>query len=730
MSHDSQPPNPSPAPQAPRPTSRAAGATPTGAAGRFDRWSTAGLWVLLSLPALYQIGLFLYTVGARFGYDYDLEWMEGGMLHHAWRIAHGLTIYPKPSVEFIPFLYTPLYPATVALLGSVFGLSYQCARAVSLLGVAVVMVCLAGITYRSVKALSDGPIRPSLWTLGGAAAAAGLGLYASGYPWTYGWYDIARVDSMLMALVIGALYALQVWGPRSRHSQTLGGWFDWRIAVVAAILGVSFFAKQTGVIFVAAGGAILLVANWRAIPSYVAITGAIGLGGTYIYNKATDGWFWDYIFVYHQRHTSDIKRFWGAITRFWHHYPAMLCVVGLAAVALAVFYGVERRLPRTGKNFLYWGWVFFVGAMVSFIGLITQWSVMNAYIPAVLTGGIATAVSIVLLFEIAGQLGPRFQGAFSVVVLGVLAAQLYALRWEPKPYIPSDADEAAGHRLVEHIRQFDGDVFVPYFPWYAHLAGKPMTAHIMNIQDVTHLTPRHCPPPDKQKPGKSCIPLPEGGTTVAHLREKLRHKAWSLIILPSNPKYFGFRHDLTANYRPNQTLPKDEFPQPPTAHKLHGLAIWEPIGPTHRPKNARVIFDFEKPRLHGWKLTGKAWGRGPTSRPLPGQPTPGNFGGRRLMNSYHGGSHSTGTAISPPFAIRGSTLSLLVGGGDKPHVAVELRSLDGKVLRKARGQNSEIMRRVRWDVHQWKGQKVRLALVDHSRRGWGHLLVDEVWEFP
>ena len=64
-------------------------------------------------------------------YPYDLEWMEGGMLHHAQRIHGGLGIYVAPSIEFIPYLYTPLYPSLLALFGGAFGISYTLGRAFS-----------------------------------------------------------------------------------------------------------------------------------------------------------------------------------------------------------------------------------------------------------------------------------------------------------------------------------------------------------------------------------------------------------------------------------------------------------------------------------------------------------------------------------------------------------------------------------------------------------------------
>ena len=62
------------------------------------------VWVLVSLPGVALAWVLLYTVFARLGYPYDLEWMEGGLLTHSARIANGQGIYVTPSVEFVPYL--------------------------------------------------------------------------------------------------------------------------------------------------------------------------------------------------------------------------------------------------------------------------------------------------------------------------------------------------------------------------------------------------------------------------------------------------------------------------------------------------------------------------------------------------------------------------------------------------------------------------------------------------
>ncbi|HEY6173826.1 MAG TPA: hypothetical protein VIX73_05245, partial [Kofleriaceae bacterium] len=102
-------------------------------------------WIALALPALYQIALLVEAIAGRVAYPYDLEWMEGGLLHHALRIRLGLGIYVPPSADFIPYLYTPLYPTLLALFGGPFGVSYTLGRIMSIVG----LVGIAGTALAS-----------------------------------------------------------------------------------------------------------------------------------------------------------------------------------------------------------------------------------------------------------------------------------------------------------------------------------------------------------------------------------------------------------------------------------------------------------------------------------------------------------------------------------------------------------------------------------------------------
>ena len=57
--------------------------------------------VPLAVAALLLLRLGLVWA-ARAPYPFDLEWMEGGMLAHAWRLANGLPLYVEPGPKIPP----------------------------------------------------------------------------------------------------------------------------------------------------------------------------------------------------------------------------------------------------------------------------------------------------------------------------------------------------------------------------------------------------------------------------------------------------------------------------------------------------------------------------------------------------------------------------------------------------------------------------------------------------
>ena len=665
------------------------------------------LWLLLVGPGLYQLVLLGAAVFRRWLYPYDLEWMEGGMLAHALRVAEGQPLYAAPSVDFVPYLYTPLYPALLALLGKVTGLSYALGRAISILSMLAVCATLAFAVVR------EGRDK----VIGAVGAACAIGFFAATYPWVEGWYDLVRGDTLFLAMGVVGLALLRAWA--GRPAAGWGGFWHPRTMIAGAILALSFFCKQTGILFVMTGAIALAAMNWRAVPGYLLAAGAIGGGGSAILDARSGGWFWIYVFEYHQQHDTNPDRFWRSFGYILWKFPAMTCVVGFALAAVLVTAIWRRKLPRGAGGLLYFSWLFLAGIFIGAIGWATQWAHFNAYIPAMTFGAAAAGAAVVAVAGcLEAILGAPWRHA-AALVAALLGVQLVQARWSPKKLVPAAQDRAAGDRLIAALREIDGDVFAPFHPWYPRLAGKPTHTHRMGILDVSYV------PPPKAKKKK----LPAAARRVEGLAESFEQKRWAAVLLDDKAQLHELP-GLTEHYRLERNLAREEMPRVVSGAPTTPRAIWRPKGAdAPPPPGTRVLFDFEGARLDGWSRTGTAWGAGPVTRTLPNQGQVGGYRGRFFLDSFHGGDAARGALVSPAVTLAGRKIVVRVGGGlDAERLRVELRLADGKVARSATGANSEVMRAVEWDVSDLVGQTVTFALVDDSGGSWGHLTVDEIWE--
>ncbi|MCL3780019.1 hypothetical protein EMN47_06410 [Prolixibacteraceae bacterium JC049] len=102
------------------------------------------------------------------------------------------------------------------------------------------------------------------------------------------------------------------------------------------------------------------------------------------------------------------------------------------------------------------------------------------------------------------------------------------------------------------------------------------------------------------------------------------------------------------------------------------------------------------------------------------------FVGKQLINTFYpSGDAHTGTIESPSFIANKRYLKFLVGGGnDKQNTCVVLKHND-KIIYRASGKNTEQLKSVIWDLKAYKGQTLKVQIIDNSTSGWGHILADQ-----
>jgi hypothetical protein len=410
-----------------------------------------------------------HLFAGRFGFPVDLEWMEGGMLVHAQRLAEGSSIYVEPTVDFVPFLYTPLYPALLALLSKLVPLGYALGRAVSLVSLAGALGVIVVLALREAGAgimpvdLPQRPIRAASALLG----IAGAGAFVGGFEFSGAFYDLVRNDSLVLLLEALAL-AIAYTGT------------SWRSAAAAGlVIALAFFTKQTAALLGVGIGIGLLIANWRRGLVYgVAAASALALGILYLV-KSSGGWFWTYIFKLHQSHPFRYDTLSLTPRLLWENEYGVLVGLAVATVGL----GVRGHLRR--KDAVLWSGAVF-GIASGIVGCATMWAWSNAYIPMLFFPTLALAVLGARLVACAVQEARPL--AVFVAVLAVLA-----LGWQSvqagKPNLaaryPTPADHAAAGKMLDKLRTVPGELFIPFHPYYGVLVGKKPFLHRMGVRDVT-----------------------------------------------------------------------------------------------------------------------------------------------------------------------------------------------------------------------------------------------------
>jgi hypothetical protein len=454
-----------------------------------SRWEKLLVGFLLAsvavaaVPAIAQVVWQARLFAGRATFPLDLEWMEGGVLIHAQRIAHGQGIYVEPSLDFVPFLYTPLYPALLAALSFLLPLGYLLGRIVSIVAFAfalalIVVACLGESDDRRRKIVAA--------TIG----VAGAGAVAASFAFTGYFYDLVRADSLLLAL-----QALALWlALRGR---------GWRSAALAGLaIALAFFAKQTATVVGVGLGLGLLLVNVRRGLVYGATAAVTLLAGVLLLVKTSHGWFWTYIFNLHQSHVFRKDAITDVAWPFTRQFAwPMIAALALATVGLTL----SRRLRRSDVIVFV---VAVAGEAAALIGFGTQWADANAFIPAIFFPAFSTAVLVARMFDVAlvgRKWGSMLVAAVAVIFLGSQSLHTTApvpVRGNARPPIfsswpylahafttvaaavPTARDRAAAHRLLDELRALPEPLFIPFHPYYSVLVGKRPYVHRMGVRDV------------------------------------------------------------------------------------------------------------------------------------------------------------------------------------------------------------------------------------------------------
>jgi len=401
--------------------------------------------------AAVALGAFLYITSKRVGYPFDLEWCESPDLHIVQRILQGKAVYAAPSMEFVSFAYTPFYFYISALSSLPLGLSYLPLRMVSL----TASLCTVSLIFLFVKRETGN----RLWS----CIAAGLFAATNGI--LSGWFDLARVDALFVALLMASIYVLRFHGA-SGPSAVLAG----------LLLFLTWFTKQSVAGIIPPLMLYLLVIR----PRYTLIMGAVFLSAvmvsTLVLDGISDGWFLFYSFDLLRHHKLLPEQWLG----YWQDgvfgATAPMMTGAILFVIAQGWCGAKDRLfyPALLAGLLGGCWM----------SRLHQGSAINSLLPLYAFAAIMFAISIYRLLRWSARFSGNRQLAVHAAACMFVAVQFCMLRYSPGEYIPPEKSREEGAAFVHLLAALKETVYIPCNTSFALLAGKAPYADFVPTWDI------------------------------------------------------------------------------------------------------------------------------------------------------------------------------------------------------------------------------------------------------
>jgi len=409
--------------------------------------SHTALQTLTVLVFLSPVVAYLACAMQRLDSPVLLEWMEAGSLQMMHQILSGKPLYAAPSVEFVPYTYTPLYFYLSALVSGVVGPSLFPLRLVSFVASLVSFLLLFTVVQRETGS-----------SRGGMAA---VGIFAGSYAVNGNWFDIARIDSLCIALLLAGI-SLGLGEGRSRNLMA-GGLF----------VALAFFTKQVALV-IAAPLILGVVIRHGKIGGLFALSALSTIVvGSLAWNALSAGWFLFYVLESPgARWRANLSL--GSLTQAALYEFLPLFIVSIA-VALSTIASQLRRPCAKGISFL---------IVISGLFLAAAWgrvesiNFLNSSIPAHL------GVALLLGVAVGRLLNDSNHVRTNLAILAAFILQLSILAMILGPLRPTGQDNANYARYSSFIQSLPRPIYIPDQGFVQALGSDNSFAHSIGIMDL------------------------------------------------------------------------------------------------------------------------------------------------------------------------------------------------------------------------------------------------------
>lgn len=465
-------------------------------------------YALLAVAVLYVI-IYLVICFFRIKYPFELMWQEGASVDHVKWILDGYKYYIRPSLEFVPSIYTPLYFYVSAVVSKLIGLGFTPLRLVSFLS----SLCSFAMIYLIVKKETADVF----------ASILALCLFVSTYALSGAWFDIGRPDSLFLFFLLAGMYVLK--NSNSALSDIFAGF----------LISLSFYTKQTALAIVLPVIFYVILIDWKRSLFFIStLICCIGLGSIildYFYN----GWFSFY--VYELPRTTPI--FTRHLISFWTRDILLpLFIACFIATTYLIF--CFRSMNR--KNFLFYSLLAIGMIGASWYSRLRGGGFNNVLFPAYAIISILFGLGANQLIQLIRNFSQVKQSLSQSVIYLICILQFGSIMYNPLNLVPSELDIEAGKMFIRKLESIDGEIFSPFHGYLPVMAGKKSYANQMGMRDI--LTTRS----KKHAEIKANF--------IAELKEAMREQKFSAIIIDSFEPWYP--PDMEKYYKKKERIFNDK----------------------------------------------------------------------------------------------------------------------------------------------------------------------------
>jgi hypothetical protein len=475
------------------------------------------LWITLIIYISVLITLKSYL-------PFELEWMEGGCIATVQRVLGGKSLYCEPTIEYIPFIYTPFYYYVSAPIMKLTGYPFLACRLVSLISFMGILM----VIYHWLKKETNDKL----------AALSGGAFFASCYYLTGQWYGLARVDILFCVLLLVGLYLLRFYK-------------NWKGIIAAAVFTwLAWFTKQTALLVMVPVYIYLIIEDWKKGIAYTGVFLSLLIVTTGYMDYISQGWFSRYIFIIPAGHPVLRDMIWN----FW------LKDIGfnlLIAIGFSLIY--FWKAWKTNKTVFGFYLSFGMGAIgASWVSRIHEGGDVNVLIPMVLWLAICLGLGIHKTIQIIDKISSPYKNYSYMALLVIIFMQLLILQRDPRLSIPSHEDTIRIKSFEAYLAGLPGKVYIPCHGYLVQQKGQPANANLVAGWDILR---------SKDEQSKKIL--------VESICNSLEKKEFDWIILDNNDAFFL---DLKKYYKKVGVIPPGSRPSNTvTGYKTHPMYLYAPL---------------------------------------------------------------------------------------------------------------------------------------------------------